>query len=558
MGEELTAVELLSQMPLFSGLSEAQLSQIAERAQTVVLSRNETLYEQGSEAESFFIIQSGRVNLRRATRQGEESLGTPDEGDYFGQETLETDMLRQATAQAATDLILLAFESGVINELIEQYPVLRKRFVLLRRSFRHFLNLAFPWLAPREVIYYIGRRSGYYLVPRLILPALVIFILLPLWIYLYAILDMMIFFILTLVTALIAVGWVAWVVFDWSNDYSIITNRRVLFQEKIVLIYDSRQEVPLDAILADDITSSQVGRWLDYGDLIIRTFTGALTLPGISSPGEVKTLLDNRRDRAKLQTQSQKRQAIRHTIRQHIGIEEENQAATPSDQPVVPNVHTGTLPNALSDLFMLRTEVNGVITYRTHWFILLGKIFLPTLLLFLVLVLLIARLVNLFTLLSIGSTVLLCLLLFLIIGLWWLYQYVDWRNDRYIITDKELIDVFKRPLGVEQKRTALLENILSIDYERPTLINLILNFGTVFIRVGEASLTFNNVFNPSDVQREIFERLYNKKLRKQQQEDETDQRRLAEWLEIYHQEASGRVPEGEQIEDEDDEEEENG
>ena len=118
-----------------------------------------------------------------------------------------------------------------------------------------------------------------------------------------------------------------------------------------------------------------------------------------------------------------------------------------------------------------------------------------------------------------------------------------------------MIDIYKRPLGVEQKRTAPLENILSIDYERPNLIHLILNFGTVFIRVGEASLTFNNVFNPSEVQREIFERLYNKKLQKQKQEDDNDQRRLAEWLEIYHQETTGQAPADD--EDLDDEEEEN-
>lgn len=555
MPDEISTIQILQQMPLFHNLSDAQLASLVESTSSMLLSREELVYEQGSQADSFFIILSGRVQLTRISRQGDEALGSLDEGDYFGQETLEAEMLRQTNASALTDVTLLVFDSSLIKELTDRYPVLQKRFLLIRRSFRHFLNLSFPWIAPRETIYYIGRRSGYYLIPRLILPALIIFILLPLWIYLYAILHMMIFFIITLLTALVSVGWVVWVVFDWSNDYSIITNRRVLFQEKIALIYDSRQEVPLDAILADDITTGQIGRWLDYGDLIIRTFTGALTLPGIAMPAEVKILLDNRRDRAKLHAQRDKTQTIRRTIRQHIGLEEEEQAAQPTGQEVQKTIHTGTLPNTLSDLFMLRTEINGVITYRTHWFILLGKIFLPTLLLFLNLTLLIMRLVNVFKLLSLSSTALLCLLLFLILGAWWLYQYVDWRNDRYIISDKELIDIYKRPLGVEQKRTAPLENILSIDYERPNIIHLILNFGTVFIRVGEASLTFNNVFNPSEVQREIFERLYNKKLQKQKQEDDIDQRRLAEWLEIYHQEATGQAPADDEYPD--DEEEEN-
>lgn len=555
MPDEISTVQILQQMPLFHNLSEAQMMSMAESSSRLVLSRGELIYEQGSQADSFYIILSGRVQLTRVTGQGDETLGSLDEGDYFGLETLEEEMLRQSNASALTEVILLVFDSARIKELADRYPILQKRFLLIRRSFRHFINLTFPWIAPRETIYYIGRRSGYYLIPRLILPTLITFILLPLWIYLYATLHLMIFFIITLVTALVSVGWVAWVVFDWSNDYSIITSRRVLFQEKIALIYDSRQEVPLDAILADDITTGQIGRWLDYGDLIIRTFTGALTLPGIAMPAEVKILLDNRRDRARLHAQRNKTQNIRHTIRQHIGLDEQDQAAQTAEQEVPKTIHSGTLPNALSDLFMLRTEVNGVITYRTHWFMLLGKVILPTLLLFLTLTLLILRLVNVFTLLTLSSTVLLCLLLLLTFGAWWLYQYIDWRNDRYIISDKELIDIYKRPLGVEQKRTAPLENILSIDYERPNLIHLILNFGTVFIRVGEASLTFNNVFNPSEVQREIFERLYNKKLQKQQQEDDNDQRRLAEWLEIYHQETTGQAPADD--EDLDDEEEEN-
>jgi hypothetical protein len=555
MPDEISTVQILQQMPLFHNLSEAQMMSMAESSSRLVLSRGELIYEQGSQADSFYIILSGRVQLTRVTSQGDETLGSLDEGDYFGLETLEEEMLRQSNASALTEVILLVFDSARIKEFADRYPVLQKRFLLIRRSFRHFINLTFPWIAPRETIYYIGRRSGYYLIPRLILPTLITFILLPLWIYLYATLHLLIFFIITLVTALVSVGWVAWGVFDWSNDYSIITSRRVLFQEKIALIYDSRQEVPLDAILADDITTSQIGRWLDYGDLIIRTFTGALTLPGIAMPAEVKILLDNRRDRARLHAQRNKTQNIRHTIRQHIGLDEQDQAAQTAEQEVPKTIHSGTLPNALSDLFMLRTEVNGVITYRTHWFMLLGKVILPTLLLFLTLTLLILRLVNVFTLLTLSSTVLLCLLLLLTFGAWWLYQYIDWRNDRYIISDKELIDIYKRPLGVEQKRTAPLENILSIDYERPNLIHLILNFGTVFIRVGEASLTFNNVFNPSEVQREIFERLYNKKLQKQQQEDDNDQRRLAEWLEIYHQETTGQAPADD--EDLDDEEEEN-
>lgn len=553
MGDEPSTANQFGQMSLFQGLSEERLAQIAERVPTLVLSRDELVYEQGSEADTFFVILSGRVQLSRVTRQAELSYGVLEENDYFGQEALSPDQLRQTTAKAVTDVVLAAFDSDHLKELFEEYPILKKRVKIIEDSFAFRVKLSLPWLGPREIVYYIGRRHVMYLIPRLILPGLLIFLLIPLWIFLYTSLHLASFLYLLVATVVLAAGWIAWVIYDWSNDHSIITNRRALFQEKIALIYDSRQEVPLDAILADDVTTGQVGRWLDYGNLIIRTYTGSITFPGIPMPDEVKILLDNRKQRANVRAQRNKRRAIRNTIRQHIGVTEEESAETFPEESVKPTIHTGTLPNALSDLFMLRTEVNGVITYRTHWFILLTKTFFPTLLLFLTLTLLIARLVNAFDFLSIPSTLLLCFLLFLVFGTWELYRYIDWRNDRYIITDKELIDVYKRPLGVEQKRTAPLENILSIDYERPNLIHLILNFGTVYIRIGEASLTFNNVFNPDDVQREIFERFLNKKLQKQQQSDENEQRRLAEWLEIYHEETSGQAQDEENPDDNEEE-----
>jgi len=544
-----SAFELLSQMSLFRDLSEEQLAEIAESIPTLVLSRDGVIYEQGSEADSFYIVLSGRVKLHLVARQEQRSLGMLDEGDYFGQEALEQGQLRKVTASAVTDIVLLVLSADFISGLIEQHPEMKKRFKIITDSYHLFVRTAFPWLGPREIIHFIGRRSPFYLIPRLVLPAMGILLLLPLWIYLYSSSQMMIFFYLTVVTALVIAGLTVWNIFDWSNDYSIITNRRVLFQEKIILIYDSRQEVPLDAVLADDVITNQIGRWFDFGDLVIRTYTGAITLPGIRMPAEVKNLLDNRRQRAHIHRQRNQRQTIRSTIRQQLGYEEGGLEAEFMDQQIVPTVHTGTLPNALSDLFMLRREVNGIITYRTHWFILIKKTFLPGLLLFLTLLLLISRLVNLFTILSVKSTLLFSLGFFLVFGLWALYQYVDWRNDRYIVTDRELIDIYKKPLRVENKRTAPLENILSIDYERPNLIHLILNFGTVYIRIGEASLTFNNVFNPADVQREIFEWFLSKKLTKQQQDDNEDERRVSEWLEIYHQEVTRRGGDGELSDD---------
>ena len=117
---------------------------------------------------------------------------------------------------------------------------------------------------------------------------------------------------------------------------------------------------------------------------------------------------------------------------------------------------------------------------------------------------------------------------------WWLYNYLDWHNDIYLITGDQVMDVNRKPLGKEEKRAAQIKNILSVEYKRIGIIGLLLNFGTVYIRVGEAVFTFDDVFNPSEVQRELFHRISQRSLKEQQAQAEAERQRMADWLTVYH------------------------
>ena len=118
--------------------------------------------------------------------------------------------------------------------------------------------------------------------------------------------------------------------------------------------------------------------------------------------------------------------------------------------------------------------------------------------------------------------------------LWWLYQYLDWHNDVYLITPDQVVDVNKKPLGREERQAAPLKNILSIEYKRLGIIGLLLNFGTVYIRVGDQTLTFDDVFNPSEVQRELFHRLAAKNFAEKQAGSRSERQRMADWIAAYH------------------------
>ncbi|MEL7643932.1 MAG: PH domain-containing protein, partial [bacterium] len=188
----------------------------------------------------------------------------------------------------------------------------------------------------------------------------------------------------------------------------------------------------------------------------------------------------------------------------------------------------------LSNLVMLRFEEDGKITYRTHWLIMLKKLITPTLVLVLLQLILIARLTGLITIADPVSMLIIIGMLDLAGLLWWTYQFFDWRNDYYVLTQDQIMDVYKKPLGTEDKRAAPLRNIQSINFKRNGLLGILFNYGTVYILIGDNQLTFNNVFNPSEVQREIFNRLYAMEYKQKLDEEKAEQLRIREWIEAYN------------------------
>jgi hypothetical protein len=132
------------------------------------------------------------------------------------------------------------------------------------------------------------------------------------------------------------------------------------------------------------------------------------------------------------------------------------------------------------DTFLQARMVEGdVVTYHRHWFIFVVKIW-PILLVEVALfVLALASLFGTFTLFTPGQillglgVVMLISFSFPYVG----YQYLDWRDDRYQLTGREVIDYDKKPFLEEKKRVAPLDHILSISHDRKGIISLILTPG---------------------------------------------------------------------------------
>lgn len=542
-------LELLRTSHIFKALKDEELERAADRVEAFLFPENQAIYVQESPSDAFYFILSGRISLTRwhGNEKDEQIL---EARGYFGEEVLAEKILpRYATAAAIATTVLLRIGREALQELRKQFPILEDTLNLILTSYKLSARVELNWRGPREFVHYIARRHWIFLALRLLPVFLVGALTVGGSAYLTVVVAAEEIYPLVLLSlfALLSGGWLVWTIVDWTNDYAIVTNRRILFLEKILLLYDSRMEVPLDAVLADDLKTSYVGRLLGYGSVVIRTYTGELVLDRVARPELVINLLKELRERSKITQKQERRETIDQTIRHRLGMK----AAWPQPEPppeVSTQIKPGALQQWLSELLLLRVEHNGVITYRTHWSILIAKTWLPGLLMVVVFILALLVAVRV---VSLSPTVALITLFGVgpLLFLWWLYQLVDWRNDRYIVTQDMIIDVYRKPLGTEEKKSAPLRNILSIDYERKGFLGLVLNFGTVYIRVGDATFTFDNVLNPAEVQREVFQKFMEFKQREEQKADLAQREQLAEWIELYHK----AVQEGEPGENPDEE-----
>ena len=93
-------VELLKRVPLFSGLGDRELKQIAQSMKERTFSAGDTVTAEGKGGVGFFVIDEGSARVS----VGGKDVRTFGPGDYFGEVGLIADIDRTATITAETDL----------------------------------------------------------------------------------------------------------------------------------------------------------------------------------------------------------------------------------------------------------------------------------------------------------------------------------------------------------------------------------------------------------------------------------------------------------------------
>ena len=540
-------IAFISKIHLFSGLSEEDLNDVAQAFTDETFKMGETIIKQGTRGETFHIIYRGQVKVVRQQGKDEVTLANLVPQDFFGEEELFTKTTRTASIIATSDGSMLVLHHSKIIELLKRTPKLKPNFEVVISTHRLWRRLHFKWVRADEVVYFLARKHPILLARSLVLPFLALFVpgAAAAWGLLTGTNWM---FAIALLFLLLIALWVIWEVVDWGNDYYVVTNQRVVWMEKVIGIFDSRQEAPLSTILSVGVETDLLGRVLDYGHVIVRTFVGKIPFNHVSHPYHASRLVEEYWGRAKERNLSNEKEAMKDALRKRLNLPvPEKPVPTPEPQTFSRLRHPGVLQLFLSNLFRLRLEDGETVTYRKHGFVLLEHIWLPSMIIIVLFSFWLGRIIYLGAHpdqviatwqtgvgLVVDSLVLALPIISIPFHLWWIYQYMDWANDIFQVTPDQIVDIDKKPFGTVERRAASLENILSTEYERIGLLGNIFNFGTVYISVGGSKLEFQDVYDPASVQSDIDRRRMARAAAKNAATAALDRERMAEWLATYH------------------------
>jgi hypothetical protein len=341
-----------------------------------------------------------------------------------------------------------------------------------------------------------------------------------------------------------------YILIDWANDFLILTNTRVVYDDTQLLVRHVQQDVLLDNIQQVNLSAdSYLAYFLGYVErerLRLLRFLGLSSDPPpervtavygklvIGSLSARRLVFDWANNPTTMQAkingelgQLRRRQAP-ELLRQIIEDQVYDNKRPPAPKPsIFVEERGGPIPG----LFHHNPEIHGdQVTWRPYWLFLVLDMF-PAIAV-LILATLLLSLAAQTQLMSgfVAFWIWVPIALVCVARIVWVRE--EHENDKYILQLDRIIDVDKKPFGPESSRVASLGNIQDISFDQ-SFVESILGYGDVSILTGGAGgkFTFKHVPDPRGVQATINDYLTDFKKR----EKERAQQATIDLLKQYHQ-----------------------
>jgi CRP-like cAMP-binding protein len=109
------STDVLKRVPLFAGLDDRELQEIAAQMRERKFSAGDTVTQEGAGGAGFFVVESGEAEV---TVDG-QVRGTVGPNDYFGEIALLTGSDRTATLVAKSDMVCWGMTPWDFRPLVE-------------------------------------------------------------------------------------------------------------------------------------------------------------------------------------------------------------------------------------------------------------------------------------------------------------------------------------------------------------------------------------------------------------------------------------------------------
>lgn len=108
-------IEILKNIPFFSGLSDEDLQQIVEKIKLEYFPADHVVFSEGDPGDMMYVIKRGEVQVIR----NNAILAVLKDGQFFGEMALVSDEPRNASIKTVTDVEALTLAKEDFKRLLE-------------------------------------------------------------------------------------------------------------------------------------------------------------------------------------------------------------------------------------------------------------------------------------------------------------------------------------------------------------------------------------------------------------------------------------------------------
>lgn len=352
----------------------------------------------------------------------------------------------------------------------------------------------------------------------------------------------------------------AWGVLDHLNDYFIVTNQRIIQQEKVILTSEMRREALLEQVQNVGLKTSFWGNFFGYGLITIFTAgsTGSINFDFVPEPAAIKASIFRLVTERKARYRAESRLEIQNALEKRLGLVVDLPSRVLPDMPKRMSSDDPTLSwwqrfrAYLAADNQLQWSNTERIVWHKHWFVLASQVVPLGILTLGILIMMIAGFIFDFSQqadLWIIQTILSfeiflgLIALVLLAAIAWIVA--DWWNDTYELTRESIIDIEKLPLFLsEERKEARLSEIQDIRLDISSPLEMILNYGNIEVQTAatQGAFTFNHIPNPRAVREEINRRVIEWKRNDELRKARAQTQELPDWFEMYRRLEAGREP----------------